>query len=252
MRPHLRGITPSTLAESARRGPLRGSPLLDGLAVVDLAALTADARWIRLARGDHLSLQGSRPGDCWLLLTGYVKEHRPLEDGTESLCGFRGPGDLVGEIAAMTQEPCQHDATALGHGEALAIPADRLRAAVLDSPGLQASLLRAVAARAATAEDALARNGFGDCAQRVVIAVLELADRWGVATARGLHIGIPLTQTELAEWIGVSRETAAKVLHRLREAGIVETSRRRLIVHDVDALRAAVSMPMSQELSLPA
>lgn len=252
MRPNLRGVTPSTLADASRRGPLRGSPLLSGLAVVDLAALTAEARWIRLERGDLLSLHGSRPGDCWLLLTGYVKEHRPLRDGTESLCGFRGPGDLVGEIAAMTQEPCQHDATALSHGEALAIPADRLRIAVLDSPRLQAGLLRAVAARAAAAEDALARNGFGDCAHRVVLAVLELADRWGVATTRGVHIGIPLTQTELAEWIGVSRETAAKVLHRLRQAGIIETSRRRLIVHDVDALRAAVSEPTSRELALPA
>lgn len=252
IRPHLRGITPSTLLESARRGPLRGSALLDGIAVTDLAVLMDGARWVRFTRGDNLTLRGSRPGQCWLLLTGYVKEHRPLDDGSEALCGFRGPGDLVAEIATLMLAPCEHDVTALGHGEALAFPADHLQAVTRDVPQLRAALLRAVAARATTAETSLARNNVCDTSERVVLAILELAERWGVTTSEGVHIGIPITQTELAEWVGASRETAAKALQRLRRDGLVETSRRRLVIQDLEGLHRAGGLGDSRAMALPA
>lgn len=219
----------------------------------DLAPLLNGARWVRFQRGDSLTLRGSRPGQCWLVLTGYVKEHRPLDDGSEALCGFRGPGDLVAEIAALTQSPCEHDVTAMGQGEALAIPVDHLHTVLRETPRLQTAMLTAVASRATTAESALARNDVCDTSERVVLAIIELAERWGVATTAGIHIGIPLTQTELAEWVGASRETAAKALHRLRRDGLVETSRRRLVVHDLDGLRRQVGLaPRGSTLAVSA
>lgn len=241
-----------TLLEQARHGPLRDSALLQDVTVTDLAMLLAGARWVRMARGDRLTLLGSRPGQCWLLLTGHVKEHQPLEDGSEAVHGFRGPGDLVGEISALTGAPSQHDATALGHGEALAFPVEHVHAVVAEAAGLQRALLRAVAARATSAESALARNTVCDTSERVARAIVELADRWGVAAIDGIHLGIPLTQSELAEWIGASRETAAKALHRLRGAGLVETSRRRVVINDMCGLRRAAGLAGDHQLELPA
>ena len=230
------------LVESARRGPLQGSALLSNVAPTDLEVLVARARWVRFERGDKLTLRGSRPAHCWLVLTGYIKEHRPLEDGSEAVCGFRGPGDMVAEVAAILSGHCEHDVTALGHSEALAFPIDDLRAIMHDTPRLQSALLRAVVDRAVLAETALARNDVCDTADRVVLAILELAERWGVATMQGIQIDLPLTQTELAEWVGASRETAAKALHRLRREGLVGTSRRQLIVHDLEGLRHVVGL----------
>ncbi len=121
---------------------------------------------------------------------------------------------------------------------------DQLHAARARAPGLEAAMLRAVASRAMWAESALARNDLGDTSERVVLAILELADRWGIGTDAGIDVGVPLSQTELAEWVGASRETAAKALHRLRLDGLVATSRRRLVIHDLDGLRrAAHSVP---------
>ncbi len=222
------------------------------MTVTDLAALMTGARCVRLRRGDHLTLRGSHPAQCWLLLSGYVKEHRPHEDGSEALHGFRGPGDLVAEVSALTGSPCQHDATAMGHGEALVFAADHVHQVVTTSPGLQRALLRAVAARATSAESAMARNTVCDTHERVALAIVELAERWGIRTLDGIHLGIPLTQAELAEWIGASRETAAKALHRLRGAGLVETSRRRLVVHDMGGLRQAAGLGGDEPLEMPA
>lgn len=239
MRPILRGITASTVHESVRRGPLRGSVLLEELRTPSLERLVDGARWVRFARGDNLTLRGSRASSCWLLLTGYVKEHRALDDGSDALSGFRGPGDLVAEVAAITRRSCDHDVTALGPGEALALDVDGLHRLAHEDPAIRHALLLAVADRATAAETTLARNDVCDASQRIMLALVELAERWGMPTSRGVAICLPLTQSELAEWVGTSRETAAKVLHRLRQRDLVETSRRRLVVGDLDRLRLA-------------
>lgn len=221
---------------------MRGSALLERITVADLVELVTTAEWVRFHRGHRLTVRGSRPGNCWLLLAGYVKEHRPLDDGSEAVNGFRGPGDLFGEIAVLLRTPYDHDVTALGSGEALAFTADQLHAVLIRAPGLEAAMLRAVASRAVWAESALARNDLSDTSQRVALAILELAEQWGIGTTSSIHISVPLSQAELAEWIGVSRETVAKALQRLRAGGLVATSRRRLVINDLDGLRRAAHL----------
>jgi CRP/FNR family transcriptional regulator, cyclic AMP receptor protein len=239
VRPALRGITPSLLADAVRSGHLCRSSLLKGLHPDDLAMILADARWKRLERGSTLTLHGSRSAHAWLLVYGFVKEHRPLPDGTDAVCAFRGPGDLVGELGALTGCPADNEATLLTPGEALSVSGEALARAARMSERLQHAVLRAVASRAIEAEAAVARQGQVDAMERVAMAVLSLGERWGVPVGNGILIRLPLTQAELASWVGVSRETAAKALAHLRRAGLVSTSRRRLIVHDLDGLRRA-------------
>lgn len=247
-----RGITSATLVESARRGHLRGSALLTAVDVEDLDLLMHASRLVHFDRGDSLVLRGSRPATFWLVVDGYVKEHRVLEHGSVALCGLRGAGDLVGEVPALWRGPSPHDVTGLCAGAAVAIPVDDLHAGMALSPRLQVAVLRAVATRAASAEWALARNDVGDVSVRVALAILDLADRWGRAGNGEVHIDVPLTQSELAEWVGTSRETTAKVLQRLRKAGVVATGRRQLDVLDIDALRTYVNGGRPHALALPA
>jgi CRP-like cAMP-binding protein len=52
---------------------------------------------------------------------------------------------------------------------------------------------------------------------------------------------LPMTQTELAGWVGATRESTARALAAFRRAGFVSTSRGRIVVHEVEALSAAVA-----------
>ena len=67
--------------------------------------------------------------------------------------------------------------------------------------------------------------------------LVELAERYGEPAARGLRIGLPLSQEELAGWTGSSREAVSKALQTLRNVGWVVTERRRITVLDLEALR---------------
>ena len=61
-------------------------------------------------------------------------------------------------------------------------------------------------------------------------------DRFGVEQKGGIEIRLPLSQEELASWVGASREAVSKAFQLLRTLGIVETGRRRVTVLDLDAL----------------
>ena len=73
--------------------------------------------------------------------------------------------------------------------------------------------------------------------RRTIRRLVELADRYREPCCDGIRIALPISQQELAGWVGVSREAANKALHRLRDRGLVSLDRRQLVVVDLDALR---------------
>jgi CRP-like cAMP-binding protein len=76
-----------------------------------------------------------------------------------------------------------------------------------------------------------------DVVGRLARRLVELCDRFGVHGERGIEIELPLSQEELASWIGASREAVSKAFQLLRSLGIVETGRLRVTVLDHEALR---------------
>lgn len=202
--------------------------------------LHAIGRTTDVAARRPLALFGSDPRRCWLLLDGHVKEHRQLLDGSEVVTDVRGPGDLVGETLALVDGRLGVDLTTLSPTRVLVLETARLRGLLHDSPSLAAAVQRAIARRAARSQRLLVRNGIADSTERVVSALLDLADRFGADVAAGRWIGVPLSQCELASWTGMSRESFAKILRRMRGAGLVLTSRRDIVLTDVDALNSLV------------
>jgi CRP-like cAMP-binding protein len=76
-----------------------------------------------------------------------------------------------------------------------------------------------------------------DTVGRLAARIVELADRYGERTKDGVTVATPLSQEELAAWIGTSRAGVAHALHALRELGWVQMERRGVLVRDLQALR---------------
>jgi len=76
-----------------------------------------------------------------------------------------------------------------------------------------------------------------DTLGRLAARILELAERYGEPSDGGVTIAMPLSQEELAAWVGASRASVAQALQSMRELGWLKTRRRQVIVCDVDAVR---------------
>lgn len=187
--------------------------------------------------GAFLFTEGDSSDHVFVVMSGRLKLCSFTEDGREVVLGIRGPGDLLGEFAAIDEEPRSASVAALEAVEALVIPSERFLDFLTEHPLVAIRLLRSLTRKLRDADRKRVEFGAYDTAGRVARRLVELAERFGTGDAGGVRIDLPLTQEELAGWTGSSREAVAKALKTLRDRGWIETRRRSIVVVDADALR---------------
>lgn len=188
-------------------------------------------------RGDVLCRQDDDSDWVAVIEEGRVKASCHTAGGAEVVLAVRGPGSLLGELAAVDSQPRSATVQALEPVAAL-VMAPREFQAYLQANGRVALLLmRVLAERLRDADRKRIEFGAQDSTGRVAARLVELAERFGAPVTGGIQIALPLSQDELAGWVGASREAVSKALGVLRAAGWVRTSRLCVVVLDLDALR---------------
>jgi CRP/FNR family cyclic AMP-dependent transcriptional regulator len=188
-------------------------------------------------KGAILMLERDLDGRVMLVVSGRVKITSTDEDGRETLLSLRDPGDVLGELSFVDRRPHSATVTALEPVEAVIVPDSVFRSHLESTPRVAVVLLEAIAGR--LRESTVKRSQFGasDTMGRLAARIMELADRYGEDTDRGIAVVSPLSQEELASWTGASRAGVGQALQSMRELGWLETDRRTLVVRDPDALR---------------
>ena len=236
---------PISLQDAARSSVLLGRLPLDDASEVVLAGHGA-----RAARGRALLHAGDDA--AVLVLRGVGAVRRTAVSGTQVITALPGPGEVAGLTVALGHLDVAAEVTAIDPIEALVIPGSALRRLVGERAAIAQACLRAVTAELADAQREAALFGDSCTSTRIEVRLLELVERWGVRDGDAVHIGLHLTQDELASWARVSRESAARTLQTLRRAGILATGRRDLTILDLPALQARrrhdAADPMVREL----
>ena len=188
-------------------------------------------------RGAVLMYEGE-PGERVMILEeGRVKVTRIEPGGHETMLSIRDPGDVVGEVSLIDERPRLATVTALERVRALVIASSVFRAHLERTPRVAVALLEVEMRR--FRETTLKRSQFAasDTTGRLAARIVELSERYGAEREDGIEIDLALTQDDIAAWTGASRAGVAKAFQTLRELGWIETHRRRLVVHQLDALR---------------
>jgi CRP/FNR family transcriptional regulator, cyclic AMP receptor protein len=210
---------------------------LERLPEADRDALLAVAGERRYAPGVALFHGCDDQGAVLLVRSGQAKITVLGRDGHEVILGFRGPGELLGELSSVDAAPRSATATALEPMTALGIPGDAFRHLLDHRPAVARTLLGVLATRLREADRQRLEFAAYDVPGRLARRLVELAERFGEPTDDGIEIALALSQGELAGWTSCSREAVSKGLGTLRGRGWIETTRRRIVVRDVEALR---------------
>jgi CRP-like cAMP-binding protein len=218
--------------------PGMAGAFLDALTEAEADDLRAAGRHRAYGANVTLFHQGDEAGPVLVLLDGRVKVVALTSAGREVIVAVRGPGDLLGEMAAFDGEPRSATVATLEPVEALLVPGSAFAAFLERRPRVALVILRMVAGRLRYADAQQADFATHDVVGRVAHRLVELCERFGEPGGDRIEIELPLSQEELAAWTGASREAVSKALQLLRSLRIVETRRRRVAVLDLDALRA--------------
>ena len=212
------------------------------------AELLSLARGVRYREGAVLIRQGARDTRVYLLqqaesgVSACAKVTACLDNGREVLLGISVSGDVVGEQAVLGQRP--RSATVVACSPLVAHPIPGLQ--FLDFLRRYPDAWQAVALMITERLDWADRRrlSFAGHDVRVHLArvIVELVDRHGYPDAGGYALGVSLSQAELGRLIGAGQDAAAIAVRQLREAGLVQTRYRGLVVRDLPGLRAAAGL----------
>ncbi len=215
---------------------LRRAGLFQGVAPHDVAALANEFEEVEALRGTVL-FHEREPGDhLYIVLDGKVKLSRRSSDGRESLVAIMGPTDQFGELSLFDPGPRTATATALTDARLALLPKEALQKWVQERPLIAMQMLHVIARRLRRSNTMLADLIFVDVPGRVAKRLLELAQRFGSTNGDQLRVAHDLTQAELAQLVGCSRETANKALSDFASRGWLWLDGKSVVITDRERL----------------
>ncbi len=212
------------------------APLFAGLGRHTAMSLVNQMSPIRLDRGE-LVFTESEPGDrLYVVREGKVKLVRRSSDGRENLLTVVGPGEMLGELSLFDPGPRTSSAIAVTDAVVLELDHDQLTEWLNQHPSVALHLLQALARRLRRTTEAHADLVFSDVPGRVARALLDLSGRFGEPMDGAVHVPHDLTQVELAQLVGASRETVNKSLGEFAQRGWLVREPRGVLLLDVERL----------------
>jgi CRP/FNR family cyclic AMP-dependent transcriptional regulator len=215
---------------------LRRAPLFRGLDDAAAESLKTRMSDIDVTRGRTIFHEGD-PGDAlYVVLTGKIKLVRHAPDGRENLLAVLGPAEMFGELSVFDPGPRQTTATAVTRARVKRLLQSEVGPWLHEHPEVALSLLHQLAHRLRRTSESAADLVFTDVPGRVAKALLELSQRFGVPGPDGLRVHHDLTQEELAQLVGASRETVNKALAEFAQRGWIKLEQKSVTLTDVDRL----------------
>lgn len=196
--------------------------------------LLATARVRRFAAGEVLFRAGEPGRRLYVVLAGRIVISTLLENGHVNVLDILAAGEIFGAIGALDGRPRAADATALAESHAAVIERNDLLAFLGNSRPVAAGLIAGLCARVRRASepesDRIAR--IEPFAHRLANKLLLLAEVHGEPAGDGMRIATRLSQEDLAEMTGASRESVNKQLRRWQQQGSIALDKGHVILLD--------------------
>lgn len=215
---------------------VRKAPLFAGLDQESAESLIAEMSATHMERGDILFHEGDQGDRLFIIGEGKIKLGRTSADGRENLLAILGPGEMFGELSLFDPGTRTATATAVAETQVLALSTEQLREYLASRPQVALTLLAALARRLRRTNDVVADLVFTDVPGRVAKALLDLSRRFGRQTEQGVMVAHELTQEELAQLVGASRETVNKALADFAGRGWLRLEARAVCLLDIERL----------------
>ncbi|MFC8598986.1 MULTISPECIES: Crp/Fnr family transcriptional regulator [unclassified Isoptericola] len=212
------------------------APLFADMDTEETKALFESMIPVELTRGDVLFREGE-PGDrLYVIAQGKIKLGRRSSDGRENLLSILGPGEMFGELSLFDPGPRTATASSVSDALVYELRHQALVQWISAHPSVATTLLGALARRLRRTNETLADLVFSDVPGRVAKALLDLSARFGEPNDDGIRVAHDLTQEELAQLVGASRETVNKALADFATRGWVRREGRAVVLLDIDRL----------------
>lgn len=210
-------------------GLLARVPLFEDLSPADLERIGRVAVPRSLPRGVRVFHEGDHSDTCYIVRSGDLRVTREHQDGRAIALATLGEGDIFGELAMLDGEPRSASVETLTESELIGLPAADLRRVISDNGEIAAKLIVALTRRLRETNERVTRQSFQTVPSRVAGVLTQLISE-EIGGGGEDTVTVRMTQADLAQLAGTSRESVSRFLATLERAGVVEVGRGRVTV----------------------
>lgn len=221
----------SDMLTDATRVLLNRIGLFEGLPPEALNSLWAGSKVRQINQGDFVFQQGEAAQSVYVLLSGRVRLVQHSAYGKDVTLATFVEGDLIGLVAALSDDAYPASAEVLSDSEILITPHDRMWDLMRQYPELTLRALMIITSRLHEAHERIRELSVERVQQRIARAIVRLAHKTGVKQPDGsLKLDIRLSRQDLAQMTGTTLETVSRTLTTWEKTELVEAGRESLII----------------------
>lgn len=214
----------------------KSQSIMANLPESDLAVLTAHQSEQVYRKGEVIFREGGYPAGIFFIKKGKVKKYKVSRDGGQQIIYVANTGELLGYHAVLEGERYPDSAASLEESTILFIPKEDFLLALQQSPLLSGRLLKALSHEFSVMVNSITLFSQRSVRERLALQLVVMREKYKADLQPGAPVEINLSREDLASLVGTTRESIVRMLGEFREAGILDTKGRKIIVRNVVAL----------------
>ena len=212
-------------------------PLFNSLSDSDLESLSESVRLQSLKKGQTLFRKGDEGSSLYIIKQGTIKIVLPSRLGDEVIVTMFSEGDFFGEMALFDGKPRSADALAMEPSKIYVLSRNDFLLFLQSNINAMKSILSQLTNRLRNTDDFLESTCFLSVSARLAKKLLDLAESYGQNDGDGVYIDLNLTQKEIGDMIGSTRESINKELKILRDKGLITMQENKIQIVDMTRLK---------------
>jgi CRP-like cAMP-binding protein len=213
---------------------LSNLPLFQQLHDSEIAHLATGAREIRLEKGQILFQKGAVLDGFYMVVYGQIKLAFSSLHGNEKVVSIVGPGQSFGEAVVFMERPSPVLSQALENTLLLQIAKQSLFTAIDHDSAFARRMLAGLSIRLHGLIEDVENYSLRSATQRLIGFLLQLT---GGSTDQRIEVKLPASKQVIASRLNLTPETLSRVLHSLRDSGLIRVKGRHIVVYDVNKIR---------------
>ncbi len=216
-------------------------PIFSSLSQAELRQVVALIVQRYYERNALIVEEGSVPQNFMVVSRGKIKIYGYSQDGKEQIMYILAPGDFFGARNLIHDRKADFNAQAMEDTVVCMIQRERFQELLLKFPGISIKIMDVLCDRLEKMEAMFRKISPKDVDSRVNMILLELSRKYGRKNGGGILIELPMSREEMANYIGVARETVSRKITSLRDEGIIEIiGNKKIRILDEVALESSI------------
>lgn len=184
-------------------------------------------------KNDIIFSEGGEAKTLYFINEGKIKLYKYTKDGKEQILHILSEGDFFGELNLLRQAEYSFTAKAIEDCKICTLSKDELREILLEKSEISIKILEVMAQRISEVESLAQNLATNDIDARIAYLLMDLSYKYGKVEFDNINIDLPINREDMANYIGVTRETISRKLKKFEDDGLIKVvGTKKIIITD--------------------